>query len=1215
MRQLKRLASGLVTLNVCAFASLLAADPQPAHVQKSPTASRRPKDATAERDRLWDAASEFGRKENWPEAIRAARAAFTLQTRYFGDQPEFACQLLDALTFWSTQRQDFSGALATARELTRRRTKLSGPDHAQTIDARLNITLIERLAELTPDEWQQFKSADKLHGEAAILQRSGQLELALARFEQALPIYTKLLGADQPVRLTCLMNITMCQVELGQYLKAYPNVKELVERMPSVKGALHPDTIVTLTVLGRFNEATSSLQNAEDAYRKVVEIQTALLGTDHPDTWKVWVEVGKVCSDRDKFDEGKAILEKALQQQRLTLGNDHQTTALTMKILGTAYGRAKKVADAEPLLTESINVLRRQAGERHLWTASAYNARGRLYVDMGRQADAEQDLDLSLAICRELLPPEHPIIGKVLDNLARLEEWRGNTILVRQFRLKCMHIAETAFGQMSLPTAEAAENLARAYIVMNDFGLAEPYLLQARKIRQDILGESHPQTAMIEGHLAYVYLCVNEPQRSEPLYHQALAVLDQTDDSTTTVRLRKQLALLYQSLGNFDEAEKQYRQVLRVLEQQSPRNAVRVAEVQVGLAQTVLTKGNVSEACQLIDDVVDVYDKTLSKDHPQWLDALGVAGLAHLAAGNHKIAERHLARGLQIAEGYMDWQGPFESERQRLAQMKLMRNDLDLYLSLPQLKEAGGSAVYQYVVTWKGAIAMRQWRDRRIATAETGPLTEELRQISRRLGTLTLHPPDVTNREPWMREIFTLNMRKEALEQQRAYVTGQLKRQPMAEVQRADLQNMVPAGTALVDFLQYTHTSFETEKGRQQMKSRQRHVAFIVRRNQPVQCVELGDAAPIEEAVGKLQKTRGFAPKSGGSDWGGTLSRLLWEPIRPHLDGCQVVLISPDGNLSQLAWNALPGRDPGTYLIEDFGIGIVPVPQMLCASLKANAGMESIDAITRESLLLIGDINYSTASHEASSSQESSAHIVQMDFKPLKGTAAEVQALRDQFEQQFPEGSCLLLDKDRATEAAFWREAPRHRWLHVATHGFFAPAEIKSAIATQKRMEPTTSNEQGVSIFHVGFLNGLAMSGANHGPTDNGDDGVLTAAEIAMMDLQDVDVVVLSGCETALGQVERGEGAFGMERALQIAGVNTTVGSLWTVSDEKTNLLMQRFYANLWGKKLTKLDALREAQLWMLNGGDRAGKSQPPGAGKRISPHYWAAFTLSGKWR
>jgi CHAT domain-containing protein len=164
-------------------------------------------------------------------------------------------------------------------------------------------------------------------------------------------------------------------------------------------------------------------------------------------------------------------------------------------------------------------------------------------------------------------------------------------------------------------------------------------------------------------------------------------------------------------------------------------------------------------------------------------------------------------------------------------------------------------------------------------------------------------------------------------------------------------------------------------------------------------------------------------------------------------------------------------------------------------------------------------------------------------------------------------------------------------------------------------MNPEFKERSNVSVFHVGYLNGLALAGANVGTVGEGDDGILTAAELATMDLRSVDVAVLSGCETGLGEAHAGEGSFGMQRALQMAGVGTTVGSLWTVSDEKTNLLMQRFYRNLWSGNLTKLQALREAQLWMLNTGGREDSPQSASAAKRLSPHYWAGFMLSGDWR
>ena len=122
---------------------------------------------------------------------------------------------------------------------------------------------------------------------------------------------------------------------------------------------------------------------------------------------------------------------------------------------------------------------------------------------------------------------------------------------------------------------------------------------------------------------------------------------------------------------------------------------------------------------------------------------------------------------------------------------------------------------------------------------------------------------------------------------------------------------------------------------------------------------------------------------------------------------------------------------------------------------------------------------------------------------------------------------------------------------------------------------------------------------------------------LSYLDLSKVDTVVLSACETGLGEVAGGEGMLGLQRAFQVAGAKTCVASLWKVPDRATASLMQRFYENLWVKKMGKLEALREAQIWMLRDNGNRGLAIPdqPTDGVSLPPYYWAAFVLSGDWR
>lgn len=1088
------------------------------------------------------------------------------------------------------------------------------PESWQEVDARLQRELNQRISQLNPEQRRELDSADELNRQGALAQRSGDLAAAQQKMEQALSLYTKVLGRSNSRTLDSLANVIQCQLERAEFRQSLPLIKEILELQPQLQGNLHPATVRTLALLARFNESVGSFQHAEDAYRRIVELLDVLTGPAHAESIAARVELGRVLSEQRKFQDAQPLLAQSLRKQIDLLGEEHLSVAQTRKILGTMYCRQKNYAAAGPLLEQSSRSLHRTLDDKHIAVASADNALGRFRAETGQLEQAERDLKGSLATCIATYGEQHPATGKVLDNLAFLYEAATNTGLARQLRHQCLLIAEQTYGETNVLTADALVNLARTYLVMNDFGLAETYLLRARETRRKLLGEDHPQTAVVVGKLAYVYLGVNDPERAVPLFEEALRVLEKSsDEPLETARSHKHLALLFQSTGKFDAAERHYRQAVRLMEQLAGPSHSAVAEVKVGLAQTLLSRGEVTEARQTMDEVLPVYAKQLHQDDPQWIDALAIGGVVYLAAQETGTARSLVTRALDNCLNRLRQSSAYESERQRLAQMLIMRDTLDLYLSLPRPKGTGSAECYPYVLTWKGAVAARQWHDRKCSSAESAPLTLELQRISRQLSALSLNAPETGEQKDWIGRIFSLNMRKEALEEKRSLLNHQ-QCGPPADIIPDDLRRALPAGTVLIDFLQYQQTSFTTDKDLQMVR-KPRYIAFAIRADRPVELIELGDAAPLVEAVSKWRQTRGFRPDKGKTDWASVVGELLLPALKPHLKDCEIVLISPDGILSHLAWNVLPGKKPDSYLIEDHAIALVPVPQLLPSILKERLGTNAVES-KPDSLLLVGDIDFNAVTNPDAGSSQPTHQELRFHFAPLKGTAAEAQALRSQFQQRFPRGELMVLTQAAATETAFWYQAPRHRWLHIATHGFFAPASIKAAIATQNRMTPSVSPQERVSVFHVGYLNGLALAGANVGTHGDGDDGILTAAELATMDLRQVEVAVLSGCETGLGEIQSGEGAFGMQRALQVAGVGATIGSLWSVPDEKTNLLMQRFYANLWDKKLPRLAALREAQLWLLNssGGpvESASASSRP---KRLSPHYWAAFTLSGDWR
>ena len=274
------------------------------------------------------------------------------------------------------------------------------------------------------------------------------------------------------------------------------------------------------------------------------------------------------------------------------------------------------------------------------------------------------------------------------------------------------------------------------------------------------------------------------------------------------------------------------------------------------------------------------------------------------------------------------------------------------------------------------------------------------------------------------------------------------------------------------------------------------------------------------------------------------------------------------------------------------------------------------------SLLAIGNIDFDLAPKAKAPAEEVPPAWKRrraggpMQWGPLPGTLGEVLALEDAFKKAVPNGKLTVLRAAKAIAGAFRKEATSHEYLHLATHGFFAPREIKSVGKSDGKQAGQAGDFRPLPVgFHPGLLSGLVLAGANKPRAD--DDGILTALEVAELDLAKVELAVLSACETGLGETAGGEGVLGLQRAFEIAGARTTVTSLWKLDDTATRQLMERFYDNYWKKGRGTLESLREAQIWLLEEGPTRGivrMKEAPGQ-KRSPPYFWAAFVLSGDWR
>jgi CHAT domain-containing protein len=375
-----------------------------------------------------------------------------------------------------------------------------------------------------------------------------------------------------------------------------------------------------------------------------------------------------------------------------------------------------------------------------------------------------------------------------------------------------------------------------------------------------------------------------------------------------------------------------------------------------------------------------------------------------------------------------------------------------------------------------------------------------------------------------------------------------------------------------------------------------------------VQLVDLGPAQPIEDAVAQWRKEIVARQPSAAAE---TLRRRVWEPLAQHIPAqTTTVIISPDGGLTAIPWAALPGDRGGAVLLEQYAIALVPHAPFLLDRLTAPASARDQAGV----VLALGGVAYGQAPKPVDD-QKTKLELLAMrpaetqrgrgdGWPDLPGTREELETVMHLAGAR----GVVRLEGTAASTAGLLRALPQARWAHIATHGFFADSTVPSLL----RPDPKLFDLSGLDRAAPGarnplVLSGLVLAGANRPSADvaattHDDLGILTAEAIAGLPLRGLELVVLSACETGLGTVAGGEGVFGLQRAFHLAGAHTVFASLWKVDDAATRKLMSLFYSNLWDKGLPAAEALRQAQLTLLN--------EAVGSGDK--PYYWAGWVLSG---
>jgi CHAT domain-containing protein/tetratricopeptide (TPR) repeat protein len=845
-------------------------------------------------------------------------------------------------------------------------------------------------------------------------------------------------------------------------------------------------------------------------------------------------------------------------------------------------------------LDRALEVLTKVTGEKSIPVARTLNNLGIARQLAGDDTGAREAYERCLAIRAAILPADHPDIASVLTNLGMLAMEMGDTARAADLGRRALAIFTKSSGPANSLTLKAQMSLGTSLHRAGQNEEAKEVLEASLAGREKALGPDHIDVAESLAGLGTLRVDTGQPERALPLLERALAIREKVlgPDSPIVAASLADLARCEAALGRLAAARSHGERALAIREARDGPEHPEVARSLSDLADFLFAGESPDEALPFALRSAEI----LARHARETMAALPESQALLLVDGQPHPEET-------LFSGLLEEAGRTEGA-------------------------AGGwlAACWDWILARRGAVleelARRNRRGAQGGTPEAREAWRRLAEARTRLARLWVQG-DRDDPEAYRRALDAARNSREAAEIDLARASAVYRdaredvRAGLDEVRRA-----LPAGSALVEWVR-------VRCGPAVASRRPWHdVALVLGPGDAMRDVDLGASEEIDALVASWRKALADSawivararpagradPMAEVTERGEALRRRIWDPIAGRIDGARHVYLVPDGMIHAVDFAALPDR--GRYLIETGpSIQILSTGRDL-ARYARRAGGEA-HAPDRGALALgAPDFDATPEAQRLAMTKSHGGPPLGADFatafrgpapacldparahwQAIPASGREAERVAGLLRGHEP---ALALTGAAASETRFKQEAPGRRVLHLATHGFFVDETCDGRPRPQGQATPAAANPL--------LMSGLVLAGANrgaHAPATD-DDGILTAEELAALDLSAADLVVLSACDTGRGEVSIGEGIFGLRRALEIAGAHSVVMSLFPVPDRQASRFMDRFYrARLDGRPTP--EAARSASLQAL---EDLRRSERP-----AHPYYWSGFVTAGDWR
>ena len=904
---------------------------------------------------------------------------------------------------------------------------------------------------------------------------------------------------------------------------------------------------------------------------------------------------------------------KAMAIREKVLSREHPDYAASLNNLAILYKNLGQYEKAEPLFLETISIRGKAPGKEHpFYAGSLYNL-ANLYKIFGQYEKAEPLYLEAKTILEKALGKEHPQYASTLSGLANLYERMGQYEKTEPIYLEAKTILEKALGKEHPEYARRLLNLGNLYMNIGQYEKAESLLQESKSILEKALGREHYFYASSLYNLANLYKTFGQYEKAEPLYLEAKTILEKAlgKEGADYTSILTGLAILYEVMGQYEKAEPIYLEVKALIGKALGRGQPYYAGSLINLASLYRNMGQYEKAEPLLREAIAIFELSNMLNHPFYFICLDNMANLYRVMGQYEKAESIFLELSNANQTLVEKAMLHLSEKELNNYLNLFSQRQDQLLSFTQITNSKKMIprCYDNSLFYKGFLLKSTSRIKLLALSNTTTAEKHIRLKGylRRLAAVYAQP--IAERDSAL--VAELEIKVNEVEKDLTRTVAGWGSASM-QVQWQEVQAKLQEGEAAIEFVHYRYTD------KKETDSIMYAALVLQSGNSIPEFIPLFEEQSLERLLSPLGERRadyvnhlytvedrGIKPIGPGKQ---TLYELIWRPLEKELAEAKTIYYAPSGLLHRLNLGAIPLSDEETLSDRYKLIGMNSTRQLV---VPTRVEADKQDAV------LFGGIHYemdSTALAKANNNYDTD-HIAtrgELSFRYsdstlrggswnyLKWTDKEVDKIAATLG---PAGVKTDIRKSySATEESFKAlgyGTPSPRILHLATHGFFFPDPV-----IERRVQFATGNDEPVFKMsdHPMIRSGLILSGGNYAwqtgqpAQPEMEDGILTAYEISQVNLSNTELVVLSACETGLGDIKGNEGVYGLQRAFKIAGAKYLIMSLWQVPDQETAIFMQTFYKHWIEGKLSIPDAFRTTQREMKE--------------RFLNPYQWAGFVL-----